>query len=96
MSYKERYHTQVSRDIKRLDKPVLKELFDLHIPRICEAPATGDQLYGELQGVFSYHFQKNRVDYRIAYITDDVEKIVTIVMVGTRERFYETLKRRVL
>lgn len=96
MSYKERYHTQIRRDIKRLDKPVLKELFDLHIPKICEDPAAGDQLYGELQGVLSYHFQKNRVDYRIAYITDEANKIVNFVMVGTRERFYETLKRRLL
>ncbi|MBI4619586.1 MAG: type II toxin-antitoxin system RelE/ParE family toxin [Desulfobacterales bacterium] len=57
-------------------------------------PSIWGRLHGDLEGVFSYHFRKNRVDYRAAYTIEEAEKIVYILMIGKRESFYEVLKRR--
>ncbi len=38
MSYRDAYHPETKTDLKRLDKPVLKELFDTHINNIINDP----------------------------------------------------------
>ncbi len=96
MSYKDTYHPKVKSDLKSLDRPVVKDIYDLHIDRLLNNPKTGEKLHGELEGVFSYHFRKNKVDYRIAYTVAEASNIVYVVMIGKRENFYEILKRRLL
>lgn len=94
MPYKDEYHPAVRKDLRKLDRPVVLEVFDTHIEKIINHPDLGESLSGELEGVFSYHFRKNKIDYRIAYTVDESEKIVFILKVGKRENFYEILKRR--
>lgn len=94
MSYRDEYHPKVKSDIKKLDRDVVKELFSVHIEKILRDPYTEERLHGDLEGVFSYHFRKNKVDYRVAYAIEDAEMIVYILMIGKRESFYEILKRR--
>lgn len=94
MLYRDEYHPKVKADIKKLDKSILKELFSIHIEGILREPYAEEGLHGDLKGVFSYHFRKNKVDYRIAYTIDEGAKIVYILMIGKRESFYEILKRR--
>lgn len=94
MAYKDEYHPKVKHDLKKLDKPVVKEIFEIHIEKILQNPNLGEQLYGDLEGVSSYHLRKNRVDYRIAYTINEDKQIVYIVLIGKREDFYEILKRR--
>lgn len=94
MSYKDVYHPKVKSDLKKLDKPVVKDIHDIHLDFILDKPLAGERLYGELEEVFSYHFRKNKADYRIAYTVDDEKKIVYFIMIAKRENFYETLKRR--
>lgn len=96
MSYKDIYHPKVKSDLKRLNKPVVKDIYDIHIDRLLNNPEIGEKLHGGLEGVFSYHFRKNKVDYRIAYIVEEASSIVYIAMIGKRENFYEILKRRLL
>jgi len=38
MPYKDAYHPKIKSDLKKLDKPVVKELFDTHIDRILNDP----------------------------------------------------------
>jgi len=94
MSYKDVYHPRVKADLKKLDKPAVKEIHSIHLDILLDKPFTGECLYGDLEGVFSYHFRKNKVDYRIAYTVDDERKVVYIIMIAKRENFYEVLKRR--
>ena len=35
-----------------------------------------DDLTGDLAGISSYHFMKEKVQYRISYIIDEVQKII--------------------
>ncbi|MEW5746821.1 MAG: type II toxin-antitoxin system mRNA interferase toxin, RelE/StbE family [Nitrospirota bacterium] len=94
MPYKDAYHPRVKSDVKRLDKPVTRDVYNIHLDKILNAPYSGEKLYGDLEGVFSYHFRKSNVDYRIAYFIDETARVVHVVMIGKRENFYEILRRR--
>ena len=96
VSYKDEYHPRVKSDLKKLDKGVVREIYDIHLDNILHEPYRGEKLHGDLEGVSSYHFRKNKVDYRIAYSIEEDKKIVYIVMIGKRENFYEILKRRLM
>ncbi|GBE41876.1 toxin RelE [bacterium BMS3Bbin09] len=94
MSYKDRYHPGIKADLKKLDKQVIKDIFRLHIDKILQEPDRGDRLHGDLEGLFSYHFRKRSVDYRIAYTIEEGKKLVFFLRIGKRESFYEVLRRR--
>ena len=96
MSYKDEYHPQVKSDIEKLNRIVAREIHDKHLERILLDPLAHDKLHGNLDGVISYHFRMNKVDYRIAYSVEESEQIVYFLMIGKRENFYEILKRRLL
>ena len=94
LMYKDEYHPQVKKDLKALDKPVIKDIKEKHILKIIENPFKSETLSGDFSGISSYHFKKNKVAYRISYIVNEDEKIVYILMIGKRESFYKLLKRR--
>jgi len=95
MSYKDEYHPKTKSDIKKLDKAVAREVFDTHINKILHDPyQEGEALHGSLEGISSYHFRQNRVEYRIAFAVEEESKTVYILMIGKRENFYEILRRR--
>ncbi len=94
MSFKDEYHPKVKRDIKKLDREVIQEIFSIHMEKILQAPYKGYRLHGELEGIFTYHFVKKKVSYRIAYSIDEDNRIVYVLMIAKREGFYEILKRR--
>lgn len=92
--FKDEYHPRVKNDLKQLDKTVRSEIISVLIPKILNDPFKGDSLSGDLTGIYSYHFRKNRADYRICYLVDPDENIVFVLMIGKRENFYKLLKRR--
>jgi len=95
MPYKDEYHPKIKGDLKKLDKPVVKDIFDTHIDRILLDPYNaGEALHGSLAGISSYHFTQNKVGYRIAFAVREEAKAVYIIMIGKRENFYEILQRR--
>lgn len=95
MSYKDEYHPKTKSDLKKLDKAVVKEVFDTHIHKILNDPhQTGEALHGSFEGISTYHFRLNRVEYRIAFAVKEESKTVYVLMLGKRENFYEILRRR--
>ncbi len=94
MSYRDEYHPKIKADLKKLDKPVVREVFD-HIDKILAGPhSAGEALHGSLAGISTYHFTRNRVEYRIAFAVKEELGTVYVLMVGKRENFYEILRRR--
>ncbi|MDM8539377.1 type II toxin-antitoxin system RelE/ParE family toxin [Desulfobacterales bacterium HSG17] len=85
--YRDEYHPQVKKDLKKLDTPIRKKIKDDFIPVILKNPEIGVSLTGDLNGIQSYHFTYARQQYRIAYIVDEDEKIVFIQMVAKRGDF---------
>lgn len=96
MSYKDEYHPKVKSDLKKMDHAAVRDFAEAHIERLLQNPHGAEKLHGALKDVFSYHFKKNRVEYRVAYTIDEAKKVVYVIMAGKRENFYEILKRRLL
>jgi len=92
--FRDEYHPKVKKDLKKIDKSVKSEVRDVHIPNILTDPHIADDLTGDLEGISSYHFKKETVQYRISYIIYEEQKIVYFLMIGKREKFYEILRRR--
>ncbi len=93
--FKDEYHPQVKKDIRRIDKQVQKDIRDIHIPAILKSPFSACKLTGNLAGIYSYHFTKNNVQYRICYTIDEKEKTVHILMIRPRENIYNILRKRI-
>ena len=80
------------RRYKKFDS-LLKERIRKEANRISEAPHGYEELKGPLRGIRCYHFAYRKTLYRIAYrILEDKEQI-EVVLVKSRESFYNSLRR---
>ena len=85
--------------LKKLKDRNLRRLFQEAIDRIAENPAVGEEKIGDLQGVRGYDIFYNRTNYELAYTVESVsaegfsDDVVIVIMAGSRENFYEQLKR---
>jgi len=91
--FKDKYHPGVKKDLRKINPSVKSGINRVHITEILRNPCKADELTGDLTGIRSYHFRKEKVQYRISYIVNESQKIVNILMIGKRESFYEILKR---
>ncbi len=80
------------RRFKKFDPPLQQRIKE-EAKRLSEDPHRYEELRGPLRGIRSYHFNYTKTQYRIAYrILEDKEEI-EIVLVKSRESFYQTLRR---
>ncbi len=86
----------VARDIKKLPGEVSKEVEEIHFKRIRQNPFQAYELGYSFKGLRSYHFSHKGTAYRIVYELFEEDRLVVIIMISTRETFYEKLRRRVL
>ena len=82
------------RYFKKLKDTKLKDLFRENLEKIKDNPTIGQTKTGDLNGIYTYGFKYKNTDYRIAYkVTVNLNGTLTIIiMAGTRENFYESLK----
>ena len=85
-----------SKYFKKLRDKKLKDLFHDALDEICKDPCIGERKTGDFKGVYCYDLYYKSTNYEIAYVIEETnnvnEKIVVIVMAGTKENFYEQLK----
>jgi len=74
----------------------LKEKIKDEIQKLAESPYKCEELKGHLKGIRSYHFEYNKTQYRIAYRILEAKKEIEVVLIKTREGFYEVLRRIIL
>lgn len=80
--------------LKKLKDKKLKVLYQKAIDSILEDPFIGDAKIGDLAGIFGYDIYYNKTNYELAYTIEYVEdRVVVVIMAGTRENFYDELKR---
>lgn len=84
----------VKKDLNKLDKPIRRVLREEHLPRIQANPEIGEPLLYTFKGLWSYYFSHGGVGYRIVYEMDHPQQIVIVMLIGSRERLYEQLRRR--
>ena len=72
----------------------LKDIFFNSIKAILKNPMLGEEKRGDLRGIRSYNIRYKNVNYELAYsILFENEEIIIVIMAGSRENFYEDLKR---
>jgi len=61
------------------------------VKKIEQNPKQNKSLTGKLKPIRTHHFFFKRSAYRIAY---KIEKDIIVIMIATRENFYEKLEQR--
>lgn len=80
--------------LKKIKEKKLKQLFREAIEMIAEDYTVGTVKTGDLQGIYGYDIYYNKTNYELAYTVEYVDdKVIVVIMAGTRENFYEQLKR---
>jgi len=80
------------RRYKKFD-PGLQQKIKEEAKKLSEDPYNYEELKGPLRGIISYHFAYSKTKYRIAYRILESEKEIEIVLVKSRESFYDILRR---
>ena len=83
-----------ARYLKKLKDKSLKNKFQAAIDQILKDPYWGEPKTGDLSGIYCCDIFHNKTNYELAYtIVEENDEIIVIIMAGTRENFYEELKR---
>ena len=89
-----RFLPPAAKFLKKMKDTKLKGLYQEAIDRIREDHTVGEAKSGDLFGVYGYDIFYNKTNYelecRVEYVED---KIIVVIMAGTRENFYDELKR---
>ncbi len=79
--------------IKKMKDEKLKLLFQDAVDEICKNYLVGEAKNGDLSGIYCYDIYYNKTNYELAYRVEYYDdKIIVVIMAGTRENFYENLK----
>ena len=83
----------VKRDLKKLEKQAQKDALGL-ISGLSAYPDLGINLSGQFHFLYKIEFKCLGVQYRIAYTISEIINEINVIHIGTRENFYQELKRR--
>ena len=82
------------RYFKKIKDKRLKKKFKDAVLAVSENPYLAKEKHGDLSGFRSYDVRHDGVNYEMAYkIYETDGKKVVVILAGTRENFYEELKR---
>ena len=94
--YEIRYSRPAERYLKKIKDQRLLAAFKTAIDAIKKDPYTGSSKTGDLSGIYGYDIKYSGVNYELAYrIYEEDARLVVVILAGTRENFYEELKRLV-
>lgn len=83
-----------ARFLKKIKDKQLKNMFQHAIDEILLDHRVGNAKTGDLSGILGYDIYYNKTNYELAYTVEYVDdKVIVVIMAGTRENFYEALKR---
>jgi mRNA interferase RelE/StbE len=92
--YEIRFSTTAQKYFKKLRDKKLKNTFYEALHKISDNPYIGVLKSGDLATIYGYDVSYNGVNYELAYLISEMKgKMVVILLAGTRENFYEELKR---
>ena len=92
--YDVRYTRSAEKYLKKIKDKSLLASFKTAIDELKENPYIGTQKVGDLRGIFGYDVKHGGVSYEVAYrIYEENGRLIVVILAGTRENFYEELKR---
>ncbi len=77
---------------KKFD-PALQDRIKEEVQKVARSPQSAPALHHPFQDLRSHHFHYRKAEYRIAYRVREDKRQVEVVLVKSRERFYEVLAR---
>ena len=94
--YEISYSKPAERYLKKIKDKQLLGAFKNAIGKLKENPYVGSQKTGDLRGIYGYDVKYGGVNYELAYrIYEEENRFVVVILAGTRENFYDELKRLV-
>ncbi|TJX15156.1 type II toxin-antitoxin system RelE/ParE family toxin [Tissierella creatinini] len=88
------FSTQAEKFFKKIKEKSLKEAYKKSLLKLAEDPYIGQPKRGDLSGIYGYDVMYKGNNYEIAYTISEVNgKKIVVLLAGTRENFYEQLKR---
>jgi len=88
------YSKPAERYFKKIKDKRLLSAYKDAIDIIKSNPYTGTQKVGDLRGIYGYNVKYAGVNYELAYrIYEEKNRLIVVILAGTRENFYEELKR---
>ena len=93
--YELRYKPPAEKYLKKLKEKGLIAAYRDALIKISEDPySAGEAKTGDLAGIYCCDVYYNKTNYEIAYqIFEEDGQVVVIILAGTRENFYQELKR---
>jgi len=92
--YEVSYSRAAERYLKKIKDKQLFAAFKIAIDELKNNPYIGTQKTGDLRGIFGYDVKYGTINYELAYrIYEEDNKLVVVILAGTRENFYDELKR---
>ncbi len=92
--YEIRFSSAAERYFKKIKEKPLKEAYHTAIRKISQDPYVGQRKTGDLRGIYGYDVRYMGINYEIAYsIYEENNRLVVVLLAGTRENFYDELKR---
>ena len=92
--YELKYLPGAERYFKKLKEKGLKSAFRKALENIQADPYVGEAKTGDLAGIYGFDVFYNRTNYEFAYrIYEENGHLVVVILAGTRENFYQELKR---
>jgi mRNA-degrading endonuclease RelE of RelBE toxin-antitoxin system len=91
-----RYAKHAERYFKKLKEKGLKAAYRKALIEIAQDPFQGNLKVGDLAGIYCVDIYYDKTNYEIAYqIYEEDDQIVVVILAGSRENFYQELKRYV-
>ena len=92
--YEIRFLPQAEKYFRKIKEKPLLRAYREALGEIADNPYAGDAKKGDLAGLYGWDVYYARTNYEIAYrIYEENGKRVVVVLAGSRENFYEQLKR---
>jgi len=94
--YEISYSRAAEQYLKKIKDKHLLAAFKTAIDELKNDPYIGSQKAGDLRGIYGYDVKYCGVNYELAYrIYEDNGQLIVVILAGTRENFYDELKRLV-
>jgi mRNA interferase RelE/StbE len=89
-----KYSLQAEKYFKKIRNKQLLTCFEESIETIRHNPRAGTIKSGDLAGIWGYDVYYDGTNYEIAYtLVEDKGKYILVILAGTRENFYNSLKK---
>ena len=92
--YEVSYSRAAEKYLKKIKDKQLLAAFKAAIDKLKIDPYIGTQKVGDLRGIFGFDVKYGGINYELAYrIYEENGRLIVVILAGTRENFYEELKR---